>query len=369
VRRRLSLASLAALALSLAAPGPAREEPPSPTGPRAGAAIAPIASQDDVFSDRAIHRYALAMPPPRWQKALDHATAETWTAAQLSIDGARFGVVGVRFKGSMGTLGSCFEQGQRVCAKLPMKIRFDLFDESRRLFGLERLNFHAMGHDQSLMRERLAYGVFAAAGIPTPRTSWARLSVNGQDLGLFALVEEVDGRFSDRHFPADDGLLYKEAWPVSQDPDYYEARLRTNRGKPHRHDQVIAFARELADATSDPERVAVLERWTDVDALLRFMAADRLVGNWDGVTAWFCKDGPCTNHNYYWYAEKHRRRLWLLPWDLDDAFRLYDPLAAAHDWLAPAADCSARPLAWGDTPTRDPACDPLLRALAAASGS
>ena len=381
MRSRTPIASLSVLALLaalwLAAPVPARGGPavaaaaatrtsPAAAAERTSEVPAPISSSDDVFSDRAIHHYALTLPAARWSRAAARAVHEEWAAAHLRVDGVPFGVVGVRFEGSMGTLGSCFRDGERICPKLPLKIRFDRFVEGRRFFGLERLNFHAMGHDPSLMRERLAYGVFEAAGLPTPRTAWARLSVNGEDQGLFALVEAIDARFTDRHFPRDDGLLYKEAWPLSLDPAYYEERLRTNRGKPHRHLQVTEFARELAAAEGDAERLAVLERWTDVDALMRFMAADRLVGNWDGVTGWFCDQGPCTNHNYYWYAEKHRARLWLLPWDFDDAFRLYDPLFATRDWLLPAAGCDERPLAWGIVPMRHPGCDPLMGALAAA---
>ena len=363
MRHRLAIASLALAALSPAAPGPARAgEPPA----HAPAPPAPIAGSEDVFSDRAIHRYALSLPPERWRQAEANALRETWTAARLSVDGAPVGVVGVRFKGSAGTLGGCFRDGERVCPKLSLKLGFDRFAPTRRFAGLERLNFHAMAHDASLMRERLAYGVFEAAGIPTPRTAWARLSVNGEDQGLFALVEEIDGRFAERHFPKDDGLLYKEAWPVSQDPAYYEEHLRSNRSKPHQHDRVTLFARELAEAPDDATRAGVLERWTDVDALLRFMAADRLVGNWDGVTAFFCAEGACTNHNFYWYAERRRPRLSLLPWDLDDAFRLYDPLFATLDWQRPPEDCDARPLAWGNVPTRHPGCDPLLHALASA---
>src|SRR5262245_4400992 len=132
--RRPPLAALGLLALSLAslaAAGPARQAAPAAPAP-AQRPPAPIASSDDVFSERAIHRSAPPLPPERRQRALDHALDETWTAARLRVDGAPIGVVGVRFKGSMGTLGSCFEHGARVCPKLPLKIRFDRFVESRR---------------------------------------------------------------------------------------------------------------------------------------------------------------------------------------------------------------------------------------------
>ena len=324
----------------------------------------PIADQSDVFSDRAIRTYSLEMPEGRWRKLREQALAERWAAASLRVDGVAFGVVGVRFKGATGTLAACFQDGKPICAKLPMKLRFDRYDPERRFFGLQRLNFHAMLRDPSGMRERLAYRVFEEAGIPAPRTAWARIAVNGRDLGVFTLVEAIDARFADRRFFFDDGLLYKEAWPGTLDPDYYERRLRSNRGEPHEHATMLAFARELARA--EPGQLArVLERWTDPDQLMRYMAVDRLVGNWDGLTAWYCDPGACTNHNFFWYAEKQRKRLWLIPWDLDNSFLLFDPLFLARDWLAPPEACQERPLAWGKYPIRNPSCDRLAAALAA----
>jgi hypothetical protein len=357
-RREAELAALALLALLLAAPG---GRPPGAGAPRPAV---PILDQADVFSDRAVRTFALEMPEARWQDLRLRATEEHWAAARLAVEGVPFGLVSVRFKGAAGTLGSCFRDGKPLCAKLPMKIRFDRYDPERRFFGLQRLNFHAMLRDPSAMRERLAYRIFADAGIAAPRTAWARVSMNGQDLGLFTLVEAVDARFADLRFHFDDGLLYKEAWPGSTDADYYEQRLRSNRGQPHDHASMLALARELA-ASRPEELAAVLERWTQADHLMRFMAVDRLIGNWDGINAWYCDPGVCWNHNYYWYAERSRRRLWLVPWDLDNSFKLFDPLFLARDWLAPPGECDERPLAWGDQPLRHPTCDRLAAALAA----
>jgi hypothetical protein len=221
-----------------------------------------------------------------------------------------------------------------------------------------------MLRDPSGMRERLAYRIFEDSGIAAPRTAWARIEVNGEDLGVFTLVEAIDARFADRRFFFDDGLLYKEAWPGSTDPDYYERRLRTNRGERHEHATMLAFANELARTEPDA-LAALLERWTDADHLMRYMAVDRLIGNWDGITAWYCELGACANHNFYWYAEKERPRLWLIPWDLDNSFLLFDPLFLARDWLAPPQGCNERPLAWGLYPIRNPSCDRLAAALAA----
>src|SRR5262245_36454786 len=98
VRRPPALAALGLFALSLAAAAPPRPEAPTAEA-RAPQPAAPaaIASSDDVFSERAIHRYALSLPAERTQRALDPALHESWTAARLRVDDAPIGVVGVRF--------------------------------------------------------------------------------------------------------------------------------------------------------------------------------------------------------------------------------------------------------------------------------
>src|SRR5262245_21271266 len=156
VRRPAS--RLAALALLLGSqPASARGQPAPPP--------VPIVDQADLFSDRALRTWSLEMPEARWRELRAHATEKRWAAARLTVEGVPVGVVGVRFKGSAGTLASCFEASRPICAKLPLKIRFHLLDPGPRFFGLQRLNFHSMRRDRSLVRERLAYRIFEDAGV------------------------------------------------------------------------------------------------------------------------------------------------------------------------------------------------------------
>ena len=53
-------------------------------------------------------------------------------------------------------------------------------------------------------------------GVPAPRSTHARIIVNGDFVGIFALTENIDGRFTRENFPDGTGNLYKEAWPITQ---------------------------------------------------------------------------------------------------------------------------------------------------------
>ena len=280
--------------------------------------------------------------------------------------------IGVRYKGSVGSLRLCFDQqGNRTCPKLSMKLDFDQYVGGQRFLGLEHLNLHAMMRDPSLMKDRLAYGLFRAAGVPAPRANHARLSVNGDDLGLFAQVEAIDGEFVEDHFrPIDggEGNLYKEVWPVHTTPEPYRAALETNASPTADVSRMIRFAQAITAATPATFR-ATAAAWTDLPVLVSFLAVDRLIDSWDGFVGWYCNQaGQCGNHNFYWYEETGRDRVWLLPWDLDNTMQVPSPIRTNYgmpDWNASPTDCALRPIFLGFY-GRPPACDRLTALMVAA---
>ena len=58
-------------------------------------------------------------------------------------------------------------------------------------------------------------GYFREMGVPAPRSVHARLIINGQFNGIYALTEQIDGRFTRENFDDGTGNLYKEIWPIT----------------------------------------------------------------------------------------------------------------------------------------------------------
>jgi spore coat protein CotH len=308
------------------------------------------------------------MDPVIWQQLQDEALEERYVEAELDVEGQHLSRVGVRFKGSLGTLYSCFSpdgtryasDGSLICPKLSMKIKLNEYLPEQHLSGLKRLNFNSMAKDRSQLRERLAYRVFRDMGLPTPRAVHARLSVNGEDQGLFTLVEDVDGRFTDDRFTrGGDGNLYKEQWPTTVDAAVLDEHLETG-PEIVDHSALLRFKADLAGAepAALPEVVA---RYMDVDKLLAHLAVARAIHDWDGVMTFLCEEGgPCTNHNFFLYQHEDEARFSLIPWDVDRVFELEPPLAAMPDVFGPVPDCSVRyPDAEGELIA--PGCELLLR--------
>ena len=161
-------------------------------------------------------------------------------------------------------------------------------------------------------------------GVPAPRAVHAKLIINGEYNGLFALIEQIDGRFAKENWEDDDdGNIYKEAWPLTMagaplDEEYYKAALKTNEEE---GDVTLMrnFGSDLEAAESIEEIRAVIEKYMDVQEALAYCLVDRMIRHDDGPFHWYCDD-VCTNHNYFWYEEPNEEKMHLIAWDLDNAF-------------------------------------------------
>ncbi|HET9931127.1 MAG TPA: CotH kinase family protein, partial [Polyangiaceae bacterium] len=313
--------------------------------------------------------FELSLPPGEFEHLLATAADEVYTRASLTFDQKPIGDVGLRFKGSVGTLESCFDaQGNLTCPKLSMKLGFDEYVPSTRFFRQKRLNLHSMVRDDTKLHERLAYDLYRSMGIVAPRSAWAVVKVNGESLGLFSMVEQIDGRFTANRWPgAGDGNLYKEAWPLSTDAQYYEDHLETGASQPDAapHSAYVDFTSALSAGGDDKGRGA-LGRYMDLEYLSRYMAVDDAILNVDGVTATYTGDDPryYANHNFYVYQEEQRGFFWLVPWDMDATFNLRGDFELVPRWNGSGADCTSRYTVWGAARVVSPACDHLFQALA-----
>jgi spore coat protein CotH len=237
-----------------------------------------------------------------------------------------------------------------------MKVAFDYVDPEAKFFGMKKLNFHSMNNDKSMLRERLGYSMFREQGLAAPRAVHARLTINGKLEGLFALIEQVDGRFTRSRFTeGGKGNLYKEVWPMFDDAQTYLNALETNRDESPSAQRMLSFKSAIgtsADAAAE---------WIDRDYTLKYLAADRVIINDDGIFHWWCAKGGqgnnpngIGNHNYYWYEAALADHLWLVPWDMDFSFNTQNAVHVPLEWRTPSTQCAC-------VGTRPASCDPLVQ--------
>lgn len=254
---------------------------------------------------------------------------------RLHTPDGRSAEISIRFKGNYSyTLAA-------KSPRRPMKIEFDRIDPSARFLGLRTLNLNTGALDHSMMRESLGYAVFRAAKVPASRTAFARVTLtvdglyNRQDLGIYAIVEQMDEEMLLRHFGSDQGTLLKPE--MLRGIPYFGGRWeqyterynnKSELAEPSKR-KFIEFQR-LIHFADDAAFAAKLEQYLDVDDFLRFIAVQALIVNLDSFLT--------TGHNYYLYEDPRDGRYRFIPWDLNLSWGLFGMAASERQ----QADLSLR---------------------------
>lgn len=270
---------------------------------------------DYLYDAARVHEFQLEVAPEDWAWLRGHVREEQYVPASLVFEGRRYRGAAVRFKGSWTTLQSCLDDaGQPICKKLSLKVSFNEYEPCGRFFGLRKLVFNSSVRDASFLRERLSLSILARAGFPASRVNHARVVVNGEPLGLFVAIENVDKEFLEQRFASAEGNLYKEVWPSFPDAARYEAALQTNESRPD-VSRMVALAAALAG--TDAERFdGDVAAYVDPIQLARRAALSRVIGDGDGPARFYCYGEECLNGNYFWY-DPPGGKMALVPWDLD----------------------------------------------------
>jgi spore coat protein H len=135
----------------------------------------------------------------------------------------------------------------------------------------------------------------------------------------------------------------------------------------------IEFGEVVAAATGETF-LTDMDAYIDIDQLVRYMAVDRAIKNWDGITAFYWRDRP---HNLYWYHDVETTGLFhIIPWDLDKTLWEYDPYMDPEqntadrqvpDWNVLPASCSPIPVWYGSVYVFPVGCDNFMNLLAVTS--
>ncbi len=333
-----------------------------------------------IFNQESLHTFDLVLSEENLNLLNADPTAEEYVQGMLVFENDTVSPVGIRYKGSIGAFVGCVDgpnwfepSGSKICTKLSMKIKINWEGRSEKFYGQKKLQFHSMNNDDSQMHERAGYWLFRQMGVPAPRAVHARLNINGIYTGIYALVEQIDSRFIKENFDDDEGNLYKEIWPLSSagmpyPVDDYVNALKTNENDHPNVDLIRDFGQKIAMA--DEENLQeIISAHMNTNEIVSYAVVDRLIRNDDGAFHWYCDDGVCSNHNYYWYEEPSTAQLHLIPWDLDNAFENIlsntNPVTPIADqWGGSRNDCE--PFGYGPwaLSQKSAACDKLTRGWA-----
>lgn len=237
--------------------------------------------------------------------------------ADLEFGSARLTNVAVRYKGN----GTFMESRQSL--KRSLKVETDKFVPGQSLGGVKVLTLQNNVTDASLMNEVLAYRLYRDAGVPAPRTAYARVYVtvpgkhDKKYLGLYSMSEAVDKSFAEHHFKTKGGALFKPVtsslfsdlgadWAAYQQMYDPKGNITEEQKK-----AVMELARFVTQST-DAEFAAHIGEFVDLGQFARFMAVMVYLSDLDGIL------GPGQNLFLHWHPKDRQFRF--IPWDQDHSW-------------------------------------------------
>lgn len=236
----------------------------------------------------------------------------------VTVGGETISNIGIRYKGNASYRAS---KGQ---LKRSLKLDLNQFTKGQKIAGVSTLNLHSNVTDPGWMNEPIAYWLYREAGVPSPRTAYARVSLtvpgqyDTQYVGLYSLVEQVNKTFIEEHLGSRDGVLFKPEGAelfvdLGEDWAAYEATGYESKNKLAATDQqrVMEFSRFVA-TVDDEEFARRLGEFLEIDEFARYMAVTVWLSSTDSLLA--------MNHNYYLYLDGKTRKFQIWPWDLDLSF-------------------------------------------------
>lgn len=264
----------------------------------AGPIVSAAEADDELFGSNRVLQLKLEIPPAQLDAL--RKDAKTYIKATLREGDKALNNVGVRLKGAAAV--------QLLEKKPSFTLKFDEFEKGQYFHGHGRVVLDNALHDPSYLNQAIGSEVFRAAGVPAARVTFARVDLNGRDLGLYVVAQSATRDFLSDHFKKTKGHFYEG------DKTDITDKLRLDSGKGKGPDEQPDL-RKLAEAARDGDagqRMRKLGAVLDVDRFLSFLAAETFT--------WHRKGYALEHNQYRIYHDPVSDRLVFMPESLEDLF-------------------------------------------------
>ena len=306
----------------------------------------------DIFDDTEVREFHLVFEQADWAEQLRDSAiydrdfpaeedVHTYVqAASFSLGDTVVHDVGVRYRGRSPKNWDYPDNS----SKPSIRLKFNEYVKGQTFFGFKKLNFRNNNYDPSWLKEKVVFDILSEYTVSV-RTAHVKMFINGEDFGLYLLIENIDGDYLENQFgEGEHGDLFKceefgiEMLTTDPLPSYIR---KTN------EDDVTPEG-EAYDYTTDPKTnlVAALEvlnapdvtlaelaETFDLEAFSRFLAINNFFVNFDSYMG--------RGHNYYLYQRASDSRFMHLAWDMNTTFSgmvnpriitSWNPLEQLVDW-------------------------------------
>jgi spore coat protein CotH len=281
--------------------------------PDAAGRIAHAQSVDDLFNADTVQEVRLFINSKDLALLRANYNDNTFYPADLLWRDTRVRNVGVRVRGF----------GSRTPDKPALHVDFDYYTTGQKFLGLKSLVLKNLWLDATMVREKVALGLYSRMGQPVSRESFTRVYINGVYHGLYAIVEDIDASFLTRTLGegAGAGYLYEYHWnfkwtgaDLGDGLDIYKQLFEARTHELEADALLYGPVRDLFREINGPDD-AVWEtrvgQLIDLKQFVTMVAIEMFLGESDGWT------GAFGRANFYLYRPPGTTRYQLIPWDRD----------------------------------------------------
>ena len=162
-----------------------------------------IGYENRLFNKSRVHTVDIVIDD--WDSFISTCESEEYSPCSVIIDGESVRNVGIRGKGNTSLSSVKNMDSERYS----FKIEFDQYDSTKSYHGLDKLCLNNIIQDNTYMKDYLAYTMMYDFGVDAPLCSYAYITVNGEDWGLYLAVEAIEDSFLTRNYGSNFGDLYK----------------------------------------------------------------------------------------------------------------------------------------------------------------
>lgn len=290
-----------------------------------------VSYADLIFDNTRIHTIDVRMSEEDRADQLANPKEKTKYKASVVIDGEEINDVAFNTKGN-SSLYFVVDAGKD---KYSYGINFGKYVDDQSFHGLDKLSLQNNYADASYMKECMAFWLFNRLGVDAPLASFAWLTVNGEDQGLYTVIEGVEESFLERTADGK-GTIYKPEDAGMGLTDEEMERLNAGVSAAHnsgggadlkyKDDDEESYPDIFGNAeTAEDEETRTrviralkalsvredLDKYLDTEEILRYFAVHDYLVAYDSYTGQML-------HNYLLYERDGR--LAMLPWDYDIAY-------------------------------------------------
>lgn len=159
--------------------------------------------ENRLFDTSKVHTIDIIMND--WDEFIKTCTNEEYTDCSIIIDGESYKNIAIRAKGNTSLSNVASMNSNRYS----FKVEFDHYDNNKTYHGLDKLSLNNIIQDNTYMKDYLTYQMMYKFGVSAPLSSYAYITVNSEDWGLYLAVEGVEDSFLERNYGNNVGELYK----------------------------------------------------------------------------------------------------------------------------------------------------------------